>query len=175
MKNWGQAGRKVRLPIGTSAFPSRFALELSSAADEWPVPAEAVPLSGRGIPAGCVAPSSNTASILGRRALPSGRRAPEIGTASAGTGHWCVERASSRYGPNSGMPPNRMAEIPEPSFSIRVTYREQPQDLRQQPPDQQRAAGVHGKLLSANEIHAGAAAVRRCPSGGARSAHVMHR
>ena len=33
--------------------------------------------SGRGIPAGCVAPPSNTPGILTRRALPSGRRAPE--------------------------------------------------------------------------------------------------
>src|SRR6266699_4121442 len=33
--------------------------------------------SGRGIPACCVAPSSHSAAMLGRRALPSGRRAPE--------------------------------------------------------------------------------------------------
>ena len=33
--------------------------------------------SGRGIPAGGVAPPSNTPGILGRRALPAGRRAPE--------------------------------------------------------------------------------------------------
>ena len=50
--------------------------------------AEAEPPSGRGIPAGGVAPPSNTPGILGRRALPSGRRAPESGPASAKTGHW---------------------------------------------------------------------------------------
>src|SRR6266852_3942757 len=33
--------------------------------------------SWRGIPAGGVAPSSHSAAMLGRRALPSGRRAPE--------------------------------------------------------------------------------------------------
>jgi hypothetical protein len=33
--------------------------------------------SGRGIPASCVARPSNTPGILGRRALLSGRRAPE--------------------------------------------------------------------------------------------------
>ena len=33
--------------------------------------------SGRGIPPGGVAPPSNTPGILGRRALPAGRRAPE--------------------------------------------------------------------------------------------------
>ena len=33
--------------------------------------------AGRGIPAGGVAPPSNTPGILGRRALPAGRRAPE--------------------------------------------------------------------------------------------------
>jgi hypothetical protein len=41
----------------------------------------------RGIPAGCVAPLSNTPGILGRRALPSGRRAPRSGPSSAWTDH----------------------------------------------------------------------------------------
>src|SRR5437773_11414247 len=37
--------------------------------------------------AGGVAPPSNTLGILGRRALPSGRRAPRSGPCSACTGH----------------------------------------------------------------------------------------
>src|SRR6266852_9962965 len=41
---------------------------------------------GRGIPAGCVAPPSNIPDILGRRALPSGRRAPGFMPRSTGTG-----------------------------------------------------------------------------------------
>ena len=43
--------------------------------------------SGRGIPAGGVAPPSHTPGMLGRRALPSGRRAPRSGPSSARTGH----------------------------------------------------------------------------------------
>ena len=35
-------------------------------------------IPGRGIPAGGVASPSNTPSILGRRALPAGRRAPGL-------------------------------------------------------------------------------------------------
>ena len=52
-----------------------------------PVSADQVVPSGRGIPAGGVAPPSNTPGILGRRALPSGRRAPESSPDSADTGH----------------------------------------------------------------------------------------
>ena len=54
---------------------------------EWPVSVDQVLPSGRGIPAGGVAPPSNTPGILGRRALPSGRRAPESSTRSTETGH----------------------------------------------------------------------------------------
>ena len=35
-------------------------------------------IRGRGIPAGCVTPPSHTPGMLGRRALPSGRRAPRL-------------------------------------------------------------------------------------------------
>jgi len=56
--------------------------------------------SGRGIPAGGVAPRSHIPDILARRALPAGRRAPEnlspnfeLGTLASS---W-AERASSRY------------------------------------------------------------------------------
>jgi alpha-1,6-mannosyltransferase len=53
----------------------------------WPVPAESVAAFGRGIPAGSVAPPSQTPGMLGRGALPSGRRAPKSTTDSADTGH----------------------------------------------------------------------------------------
>ena len=49
--------------------------------------AESVAAFGRGIPAGGVAPPSHTPGMLGRRALPSGRRAPKSTTDSADTGH----------------------------------------------------------------------------------------
>ena len=51
------------------------------------VHADSAPPAGRGIPPRCVAPRSNTASILARRAWRSGRRAPAIGTDSARTDH----------------------------------------------------------------------------------------
>ena len=40
------------------------------------------------MPAGGVAPPSNTPGMLGRRALPARRRAPKSSTAPADTGHW---------------------------------------------------------------------------------------
>ena len=52
-----------------------------------PVPMVRDITPGRGIPAGCVAPLSNTPGILGRRALPSGCRAPGFMPRSTGTGH----------------------------------------------------------------------------------------
>src|SRR5215510_8547787 len=54
---------------------------------KWPVHADQGPPRGRGIPAGGVAPPANTPGILGRRALPSGRRAPRSGPSSPWTGH----------------------------------------------------------------------------------------
>ena len=51
---------------------------------ERPVPGEKGPPRGRGIPVGRVAPPANTSSILGRRALPPGRRAPRSGPSSLG-------------------------------------------------------------------------------------------
>src|SRR4029453_9161272 len=44
-------------------------------------------IPGRGIPAGCVAPPSDIPDILGRRALPSGRRAPGLTPRSTRPGH----------------------------------------------------------------------------------------
>src|SRR6266852_9183482 len=58
---------------------------------------------GRGIPAGGVAPPSNIPDILGRRALPSGRRAPGFIPRSTGTG----------YSPNL----HRTRRLPEKSAS----------------------------------------------------------
>ena len=55
-------------------------------------------LPGGGIPAGGVAPPSNALSILGRRALPSGRRAPEFGIRSADIGHYSSMIATARTG-----------------------------------------------------------------------------
>ena len=54
---------------------------------------------GRCILAGCVAPSSNIPDILGRRALPSGRRAPDNMSPNFGLGTlaWAVTvRVSAR-------------------------------------------------------------------------------
>src|SRR6188508_2700969 len=44
---------------------------------EWPVRVICNAAFGRGIPAGIVAPPSNTPGMLSRRASPSGRRAPK--------------------------------------------------------------------------------------------------
>src|SRR5262245_52848787 len=55
-------------------------------------------IPGRGILAGCVAPPSDTPDILGRRALPSGRRAPGLMPRSTRSGHEHPARSDPRGG-----------------------------------------------------------------------------
>src|SRR5262245_55329112 len=67
--------------------------------DEWTVLVIGKRAFGRGIPAGGVAPPSNTPGMFGRRALPSGRRAPKS--------HFTNDKYGPLGGPLAAQPGDR--------------------------------------------------------------------
>jgi outer membrane protein len=77
----------MRRGTGAITLAVAFVAHAAVAQVPWPVSVDQGPASGRGIPAGCVAPPSHVPDMLGRRALPSGRRAPESNPCSTDTGH----------------------------------------------------------------------------------------
>ena len=81
------AGPTARCQAVSAVSAPRLLYFRSASFPQWPGSAERLPASGRGIPAGGVAPPLHTPGMLGRRAWPSGRRAPESGTCSADPGH----------------------------------------------------------------------------------------
>ena len=80
---WPKTGRLPRAGSAGRPCPPNSGIDTLQCPDR--VIRDIIP--GRGIPAGGVAPPSDIPDILGRRALPSGRRAPGLMPRSTRSGH----------------------------------------------------------------------------------------
>jgi hypothetical protein len=71
-----KAALGLPIPLSKSRLTQRHAIDQRSPQSPGSVMRHMIP--GQGIPAGGVAPPSHMSNLLGRRALPSGRRAPGL-------------------------------------------------------------------------------------------------